>query len=138
MSNDNKTLVTMWFEEVWTKGRVEAIDEMMAPNCVVHGLGPQAQDIQAFKRFHAGYRNAFPDITITVDQTVAEGDLVAVRWSGAATHSGDGLGFRATNLPAKLSGMVFARIENGKLVEGWNNFDQLGMLQQLGVVALPA
>lgn len=138
MANDNKTLVTMWFEEVWNKGRVEAIDDMMAPNCVVHGLEPQAQDIHAFKEFHARYRNAFPDITITVDQTVAEGDLVAVRWSGAAIHRGDGLGFRATNLPAKFSGMVFARIENGKLVEGWNNFDQLGMLLQLGVVALPA
>src|SRR5689334_16634017 len=99
MPNDNKTLVTMWFEEVWNKGRVDAIDDMMAPNCVVHGLGPQAQDIHAFKQFHAGYRDAFPDIAITVDQTVAEGDLVAVRWSGAATHRGDGLGFRATNLP---------------------------------------
>jgi steroid delta-isomerase-like uncharacterized protein len=138
MSITNKALVAMWFEEVWNKGRVEAIDGMMAPTCMIHGLGPQAQDIQEFKRFHAAYRDAFPDITITVEQTVAEDDLVAVRWSGAATHRGHGLGFPATNLPAQFSGMVFARIENGKLVEGWNNFDQLGMLQQLGLVALPA
>ena len=69
MANDNKTLVTMWFEEVWNKGRVEAIDDMMAPNCVIHGLGPQAQDIDAFRLFHAQYRDAFPDINITVDQT---------------------------------------------------------------------
>jgi predicted ester cyclase len=138
MSIDNKALVAMWFEEVWNKGRVEAIDDMMAPTCVVHGLEPQAQDIQAFKRFHAAYRDAFPDITITVEHAVADGDFVAVRWSGAATHRGHGLGFAATNLPATFSGMVFARIENGKLVEGWNNFDRFGMLQQLGVIALPA
>jgi predicted ester cyclase len=138
MAPDNKALVAMWFEEVWNKGRSEAIDDMMAPNCVVHGLGPKPQDIAAFKRFHAQYRDAFPDIRIIIEQTVAEGDVVAVRWNGAATHRGHGLGFAATNRRAQFGGMVFARVSDGKLVEGWNNFDQLGMLLQLGVVTLPA
>ena len=65
---------------------------------------------------------------------VAEGDIVAARWSGTGTHRGDGLGIPATHISVKFSGMTFARIQNGKLVEGWNVFDQLGMLQQLGVV----
>jgi len=91
----------------------------------------------AFKPFHSAYRNAFPDVKITIDDMVADGDIVAARWSGTATHSGDGLGFPATGKQVRLSGMTFTRIENGRLVEGWNTFDQLSMLQQLGVVNLP-
>jgi predicted ester cyclase len=85
-----------------------------------------------------GHRNAFPDVRITVDQSVSEGDLVAVRWSGTGTHKGDGLGLPATNRPAQFTGMTFVRVQNGKLVEGWNIFDQLAMFTQLGIVQLPA
>jgi len=108
----------------------------MSPGCVVHGLAAGTLDKAGFKQFHAAYRNAFPDVRITVDQTVSDGDMVAVRWSGTGTHKGDGLGFPATNKPAHFGGMTFVRIQNGKLVEGWNVFDQLGMLTQLGVVQL--
>ena len=62
------------------------------------------------------------------------GDLVACRWTVTATHRGNGVGFAATNRPVRFTGMLFARVVNGKLAEGWNNFDQLGMMQQLGVV----
>ncbi len=64
-------------------------------------------------------------------------DIVAARWSGTGTHRGDGLGFPATGRQVRLSGMTFVRIQNGKLVEGWNVFDQLGMFQQLDIVKLP-
>ena len=137
MSSENKALVVKWFEEVWNQGRIEAIDGMMAPNCRIHGLGPTPQSPAQFKSFHTMYRDAFPDVTIHVDEVVAEGDLVAARWSATATHRGHGLGFAATNKPTQFTGMVFVRIENGKLVEGWNSFDQLGMLQQLGMVLRP-
>ena len=137
MSAENKNLARRWFEEVWNQGRASAIDEMLAPNAVVHGLGLQGGTVAEFKQFHAGYRNAFPDVNIRVDGLVAEGDLVTIRWSGSATHLGDGLGFPATGRPAQFTGMSVVRVENGKLVEGWNNFDQLGLLQQLGVVTLP-
>lgn len=135
MSTANKALVRRWFEEVWNKGRVSAIDEMLASDATVHGLGAELRGPAGFKPFHAAYRSAFPDVTIQIDDIVAEGDIVAVRWSGAATHRGDGLGFPATGKQVRFTGMVFVRIEGGKLVEGWNNFDQLGMLQQLGVVS---
>lgn len=138
MSNTNKALVVHWFEEVWNKGNVDAIDDMMTPACLVHGLGPTPQTPADFKVFHAGYRNAFPDVKIVVEHMVAEGDSVAARWTAKATHLGPGLGVAATNRPAQFHGMLFARIENGKLVEGWNSFDQLGMLVQLGLVTLPA
>ena len=138
MADQNAALVHRWFAEVWTQGKATSIDEMMSPGCVVHGLGAGTLDKAGFKRFHSDYRNAFPDVKIVVDQTVTEGDMVAVRWSGAGKHSGDGLGFPATNKRAQFGGMTFVRIQNGKLIEGWNIFDQLGMLTQLGIVRLPA
>ena len=91
-----------------------------------------------FKPFHAAYRDAFPDVQIQIDRMIAEDDLVAVHWHATATHNGGGLGFAATRRPVQFSGMAIARFEGNKLVEGWNNFDQLGLLQQIGVVSLPA
>jgi steroid delta-isomerase-like uncharacterized protein len=137
MSAENKVLVRRWFEEVWNKGRAAAIDEMLASSGLVHGLGPHPQSNAEFKKFYAAYRNAFPDVTIHIDAMVAEGDVVAARWSGKGTHRGDGLGFAATGKSVHFSGMIFVRIEGGKLVEGWNVFDQLGMLQQVGMVSVP-
>jgi steroid delta-isomerase-like uncharacterized protein len=137
MSADNIALVRRWFEEVWNLGRASAIDEMLASDGVVHGLGPDLCGPAEFKPFHAAYRSAFPDITIQVDDVLSEGDIVAARWSCTGTHRGDSLGFMATSKRARFSGMTFVRVRGGKVVEGWNNFDQLGMLQQLGVVTLP-
>ena len=138
MSIENKALVRRWFEEVWNRGRTAAIDEMLSGHGVVHGLGADVHGSEEFKRFHAAYCNAFPDIAIQIDGIIAEGDIVAARWSGTGTHRGDGLGFAATGRQVHFSGMAFVRIEQGKIVEGWNNFDQLGMLQQIGLVNLPS
>jgi steroid delta-isomerase-like uncharacterized protein len=137
MSTENKALIQRWFEEVWNQGRTAAIDEMLASDGIVHGLGPTLRGPAEFKPFHATYRSAFPDVTFQMDQIVSEGDMVAARWSAAGTHRGDSLGFMATSRRAQFIGMSFTRIRDGKIVEGWNIFDQLGMLQQLGVVTLP-
>jgi steroid delta-isomerase-like uncharacterized protein len=138
MSEANKALMRQWFEEVWNQGNTAAIDQLLAPTAVIHGLGTDAMHGPAgFKPFHAAYRNAFPDVRIRIDGVVAEGNMVSVRWSGTGTHTGDGLGFAATNRAVTFSGMTCGRVEGGKLAEGWNVFDQLGMLQQLGVVPSP-
>jgi steroid delta-isomerase-like uncharacterized protein len=137
MSAENKAMVRRWFEEVWNKGREGAVDELLHAPAVVHGLGPDLEGPDAFKGFHRAYRNAFPDVRIQIEGIVSEGDTVAARWAGTGTHQGDGLGFPATGRQVQFRGMTFARVENGKLVEGWNTFDQLGMLQQLGVVSVP-
>jgi steroid delta-isomerase-like uncharacterized protein len=137
MSQQNKDFVRRWFEEIWNKGRASAVDEMLAADGVIHGLEGAMRGPAAFKAFQAAYRDAFPDVTIRINDMVAEGDVVAVRWSGTATHNGNGLGFAATQKRVQFTGMGFARVVDGKLIEAWNNFDQLGMLQQLGVVNLP-
>ena len=137
MAGDGKALVQRWFEDVWNNGRSDLIDQLMAPDCVIHGLGPQTMGPAEFKAFHEAYRGAFPDVTIRIDQSVAEGDLVAVCWTGTGTHRGDTLGFAATGKSVRFHGMTMARIAGNQLVEGWNSFDQMGMLQQLGVTSIP-
>jgi steroid delta-isomerase-like uncharacterized protein len=137
MSAENKALVRRWFEEVWNKGRVDAIPEMVAERAIVHALGEVMRGPAEFKPFHAAFRGAFPDIAIVIEDAIAEGNVVAARWSCTGTHQGDGLGFPATGRKMHVTGMVFLRVEGGQFVEGWNCFDQLGMLQQLGVVTPP-
>ena len=137
MSQANKDLVRRWFEEVWNKGRTSAIDELFAANGVFHGLGEEMRGPDAFKPFYVAYRGAFPDVNVRIDDIIAEGDVVALRWTCTATHRGGTLGFAATERRIEFTGMGFARIANGKLVEGWNNFDRLGMFEQLGIVNVP-
>ena len=86
----------------------------------------------AFEPFFGRIRRAFGDITFTVDQTVAEGEWVASRWTARMTHRGDDLGVPATGRRVVVTGMSLGRFVGGKMVKGWNNWDQLSLLQQLG------
>jgi steroid delta-isomerase-like uncharacterized protein len=129
----NKELVTRWFEEAWNKGRADAIDEMVAPRAVAHGLGPiGVTGPGGIKAFHARFNAAFSNVRVRIESIVAEGDLVAVRWTRTATHSGKDLGFPATGRTVTFGGMLFVRVQDGMLVESWNCFDKAGLLQQLG------
>jgi steroid delta-isomerase-like uncharacterized protein len=136
MSAENKALVRRWFEEVWNQGSTAAIDELFARDGVAHGFAPDACGRDQFKQVHALYRAAFPDVRILVEDVVAEGDMAAVRWSATGTHRGDLLGFSGTGKQARFNGMSLVRLKGGQIVEGWNVFDQLGMLQQLGAIEL--
>jgi len=134
----NKALMRRWFEEVWNKGRVEAIAEMFAADGVAHGLSDDpAKRMKGpadFAPFHGIFRGAFPDIEVVVEDTIAEGDLVAARCSVRGKHTGDHLGVAASNAPVEFTGMVFTRIKDGKIVEAWNNFDFLAMNKQIGII----
>ena len=138
MSEQNKELIRRWFEEVWNKGRADAIDEMLAKDGIVHGLsnetGEPLRGADAFREFHKKFYDAFPNIVVTVDDTIAEGDLVVARCSVRGQHTGDGLGFAATNKPIMITGIGIARVKDGMVVEAWNNFDFLSLNQQIGVM----
>ena len=135
---DLKALMRRWFEEVWNKGRAEAIDEMFAEDGVAHGLSDETGALlrgpAGFKPFFQNFRSAFPDIQIVVEDTIAEGDKVAARCTVRATHAGEGLGFAATQRPMEITGIAMVRVRDGKIVEAWNNFDFMGMFQQLGTL----
>lgn len=131
-----KAFIRRWFEEVWNKGRAEAIDEMFAEDGVAYGLadetGAPLRGAAGFKPFFQSFRSAFPDIEVVVEDTIAEGDKVAARCTVRATHAGDGLGFAATQRPVEITGIAFVRVKDGKIVEAWNNFDFMSLFKQVG------
>jgi steroid delta-isomerase-like uncharacterized protein len=137
MSNENVALIYRWFEEVWNQGRAEAIDEMFAADGIAHGLGEAGMDVEGpagFKTFFEKLRGAFPEFEVTIEDTIAEADKVVARWTARLTHKGDQLGIPATGKQATVSGMSIVRIRDGKIVEGWNNWDILSLMQQIGAL----
>jgi steroid delta-isomerase-like uncharacterized protein len=141
-TSDNVALVRRWFEEVWNKGREEAIDEMFDEEGVAHGLadetGAPLRGASGFKPFFRKFREAFPGVEVVVDDAISEGDRVAARCTVRGRHEGHTLGFAATSRPVEFTGMTFARVRDGKIVEAWNNFDFMSMFQQLNVLRLDA
>lgn len=139
MSEDNKQLIRRWFEEVWNQGRADAIDEMLDANGIVHGLSDDPlhplRGPSDFRPFHTLFRDAFPNLSVVVEDTVAEGDKVAARCSVRAKHEGAFLALAATQAPVEFTGIAIVRIENGKIVEAWNNFDFMTMHKQIGLLA---
>jgi len=135
MPSDIKTLARRWFEEVWNQARDATIDELIAPDCVAHGLEDSGKDMPGpqFRRFYRQFVSGFPDVKISVDQVIAEGDTTAVRITARATHAGDGLGIKATGRKVIVSGICMMRWRDGKIVEAWNEFDESGLLRQIGV-----
>jgi steroid delta-isomerase-like uncharacterized protein len=142
MSEENKAVVRRWFEEVWNKGREEAIDELFAEGGVAHGLAAEAggalRGPEGFKPFFRQFREAFPEIEVVVEDAIAEGDKVAARCTVRGRHRGDTLGFAATEKPVEFTGVSIVRVSEGKIAEAWNNFDFMSMFQQLGALRLDA
>jgi len=134
----NKALIRRWFEEVWNKGRADAIPELFADEGVAHGLSDDAANPlrgpAGFLPFHAQFREAFPNIEVVVEDQIAEGDMVATRCSVRGKHTGHSLGFAATQAPVEFTGVTITRIKDGKIVEAWNNFDFMKMYRQLGAL----
>lgn len=135
-------LVRQWFEEVWNEGREDAIDRLMAPDVLVHGLsGPHGVSVirgpQEFKPFFRTMRAALSNLQVHVIRTVVQDDCVAAHCHVVAVHSGEALGGPATGRPVNFWGMTIVRVRDGRLVEGWNCFDFLAMYQQIGWVNKP-
>ena len=132
----NVEIINRWFDEVWNKGRMEAVHEMCTPGVIGHGHVQHAVDIGLveFKQFAESLRTAFPDIRINIQETLAQGDKVAARWNATMTHKGAFLGTAATGRKVEVTGTTIVRIVDGKIAEGWDNWDQLGLLVQIGAV----
>lgn len=134
MSQENKDIVRRCWEECFNKGNLNVVDQLVAPSYVWHGPGMEVHGREGVKQVINTYRTAFPDIRMTYQDQIAEGDKVASRWTVHGTHRGDLMGTPPTNKPMTLSGMVLSRLVKGQIVEEWEVFDQLGMMQQLGLI----
>jgi steroid delta-isomerase-like uncharacterized protein len=138
MSEKNKAAVRRWFDEVWNQNNEATIDELFPAGSVAHGLGDLEADVHGpgeFRQFMANIRDSIPDVHIHVDDILAEGDRTAVRVTLEGTHTGHGLGVPPTGRTVRIQGNIILRMNDGQILEGWNSYDQLGFLRQIG--ALP-
>ncbi len=131
----NKAIVNRIWEEVVNEGNLNIADELFATSYVYHGPGGrEIKGPEGFKQFIAMRRTAFPDFHVAVEDMVAEGDRVVSRWTAAGTHKGDLMGIAPTERRGTMTGITITRIVDGKVVEDWENLDQLGILRQLGAI----
>lgn len=135
LQDQNKEIAKRAFEEILSRGHYELAQQLYAQDFVNHGIHSNAtfeEDQTALKGWHA----AFPDVVITPEKLIAEDDLVTIYWIARGTNTGTGNGLPATGKKAELAGITIWRIIDRKIKEEWSAFDQLSMLQQLGL--LPA
>jgi len=134
-AEDNKTLAWRWLDEVWNKGDLSLIDELIAPNYVLHDpIRPGLKGRAGIKESIATFRAAFPDIHFTIEAQIAEGEQIVSRYIVQGTHLGPLMGIPATGKQGVITGIDIYRISNGQIEEAWSNWDTLGLLQHIGVI----
>lgn len=122
MSQENIAVVRRWFEEVWNQRRAETIAELLTEESVCYlDEGPIRGPAEFRERMHAPFLAAFPDLRVEVEDIIAQGDRVAVRWSATGTHAGEGLGCRPTHEKVTNRGITWICVRDGKLQEGWQS-----------------
>lgn len=137
MSTENKAIVRRLWEEFIDKGNLGIADEIIADNFVNYGILPAGEVMrgrEAVKQYMTMLHKAFPDGHFAIEDQIAEGDKVVTRWRFHGTHKGEFQGIAPTGKQVTMTGIEILRLAGGKVVEDWDNFDALGMMQQLGVV----
>lgn len=135
MSEQNKTLARRWFEDLFSRGNLDAANEILSAEFVDHLTHEDERGLEELKHYVGIYRNAFPDIQDIVEDIVAEGDKVVVRWLSSGTHLGEFMGVAPTGRHVTFTGMRLFRIADNKIVESWVNIDERGLQEQLGAVS---
>ena len=133
---ENMALLQRYYDEIFNKRNLDVAAEVFADDYVSHhndpvGLPPGPEGV---RQFVTATVEGFPDITITVEDLFAEGDMAATRWMLAGTNTGPFFGNPATGKPAGWEGVAITRFANGKIAEDWYNFDQMSLLMQLGII----
>lgn len=134
----NKAIVRRFTEQVWNAGRLDLIDEFFTEDFVEYIVGmPSRSGREAVRESIAISRNAFPDLRISIEDEIADGDKVVTRWTMRGTQLGDLEGIPATGKQVTQSGMSILRLTNARIAELWGYLDNLGLMQQLGVIPVP-
>lgn len=123
-------------EEAWNNGNVGVLDELCAPDCVEHDLSTHAEFYgrEAAAERLRGYRVAMPDLHVTIEDLIASGDKVVMRWCTRGTNDGEVRGNPPTHRRCEISGMSIERFdEDGRLAETWYQWDVMSYMQQLGI-----
>ena len=136
-AEQNKAVVRREVEELYNHtGNLDAVEEIFSPDYVSHEpTSGEVRGIEGARQFAATFRQAFPDLENTIEDMVAEGDKVAVRFRARGTYQGQTEAFGPpTGKRMEITGITIKRLYDGKIVEAWTNFDALGMMQQLGMI----
>ena len=133
MEEANKAFINTYTDDFWNTHNIDAFDKYYSTDFKVHNAGGD-QNREVYKQLVQSYFTAFPDLHITTDFLVAEGDKVAKVWTANSTHQADFMGIPETGKKIKVKGIEIFRIENGKISELWVCMDNLGMMQQMGVL----
>lgn len=131
----NAALALRWFDDVWNRRRDATISEMLAPDAVGHLEGLTVRGVAEFLAARAYLIGAFPDFHIPVEDTLSDGDSVVLRWSVTGTHNGDNLGMPPTGHAVRFRGLTWLRFAQGMIVEGWDSWNQGGLMQELQAAA---
>ena len=142
MAAHNAELSRRIFEDVWNRKNLSSIDDLMSADYVHHDPSSPAvpSGVDGYKQFVNSYMTAFPDAHFTIDDAFTDGQNTEVhnevtRWTVVGTHEGELAGIPRTGRRFSVTGISIARIADGKITESWNNWDALGLMQQLGVVS---
>ena len=139
MAEDNKSIARRVFNDIISGGNLALADAIYASNYVYHGPGGlELRGPEGFKQLLGMYLTAFPDVRMTIDDMIGEGDQVVVRWTARGTHLGNLDKIAPTGRPLSLTGIIVMRFADGKVVEEFENFDEVAMFRQIGVTTLPA
>jgi len=134
----NKEIAGKSITEIWNNGKIELIDELLADNFVDHNAPPGfPPGKEGFRQLVNIYRTAFPDVSFAIDFQVAEGDKVATHYTATGTQTGELMGYPPSGKKATVRGIIISRIENGKIVESWENFENYEMQVQIGMLPAP-
>jgi steroid delta-isomerase-like uncharacterized protein len=135
-TEENKKISWRLQEEVFGQGKLESVDELLAPDYISHAPGdPElSRGPEVIKQIVRAYHSAFPDINFAVEKQVAEGDMVVTRWIARGTHRGEFMGVPPSSRRIEVSGMSMDRISGGRIVENWNNWEALEMMRQIGAI----
>lgn len=139
MLEDNKALVSRIADEIWNRGDLDTVNQVMAADASYHGphMPGGVGDRESWRRAIRMYRSAFPDSHVTFEELITSGDTVVGRWSATGTHTGQLPGVAPTGRRIAIGGITIYRVAGGKIVEAWEQLDLLGMWRQLGVAAVP-
>lgn len=137
-TEENKAVMRRFYEEVFNKKNIALLGEFVAPNAIDHAVPPELPaGIEGSRQFISMYLTAFPDLHLTVEDQIAEGDKVVTRLSTSGTHQGPLMGVPPTGKQAMITVLDIDQIVGGKIVEHWLSMDTFGLLQQLGAIPAP-
>jgi len=135
MSEQNKAQIRRVIEKVYNQGDLAVVDDIAASDLVIHASSQEIYGREGAKQYVAALRAGFPDLHFTVEEQIAEGDMVVTRWTACGTHRGEFQSVPATGREIRLTGTDIDRVIGGKVVECWAHVDELGLMRQLGAVA---